>query len=200
MAFTAEQRQHLIGEITANSDFNEDILENLTDNQLVALAEPDRLDELVNNAAMPPQLAKAQKEKAEPVMEEDDEEDDEEEEVVVAKKYPKKMSTNQWMAQAPPELRRLVANAQRIEAEQRSQLIETITANEACPFTADDLKGRSLEDLKAFAAMATVNSSGSLSSENYDFVGFGGAPVVNRSVPDAKPLTLPTAEYMNPKN
>jgi len=181
MAFSAEQRQALVDQITTNSDFSEDVLENLTDNQLVALAEPDKLDDLVNNA-MPPQLAKAQ-------MEEDDEE-----EMAVAKKYPKKMSANQWMAQAPPELRRLVANAQKVEAEQREQLISTIVANENCPLSAEELGSRSLEDLKAFAAMATVNSS----SGNYDFMGAGGAPVVNRSA-DVKPLPLPGAEYMTRK-
>jgi hypothetical protein len=204
MAFSTKQRQALINEIVVNNEFSEEALDSLTDNQLVALAEPDKLNELVNNA-MPPALAKglaAKKAgKAAPVeddeegMEEDDMEEDDMEEEPAPKKdmtalRRPKMSANQWMAAAPPELRRLVANAQVVEANRRNVLIETITANANCPFDEDQLKTRSLEDLEAFAAMA----GGSSGAPNYNYAGASGF-VGNSNV---EALPMPGADYMKP--
>lgn len=56
MAFSKQQRRRLIANILAQEVFGEeqrDRLEDLTDNQLVALDNPERLDELVANAAKP---------------------------------------------------------------------------------------------------------------------------------------------------
>jgi hypothetical protein len=222
MAFSKQQRKGLVDQIVANNDFSEEALETLTDNQLVALLEPTKLDELVNNA-MPPQLQKAMKKKKEETMNEDmeddmedemdseddmEEEEEEEEEALPKKKPPmttmkkgynkKGMSTNAWLAGAPPEVRRLVANAQRAEAEKRNQLVETIVANQACPLTEKQLQTRSLEDLEVFAAMAKTSSSDiGIQSAGFDFFGAAGGPVVNsRSVQNAKPLALPGADYM----
>jgi len=201
MAFSPKQRQALINEIVVNTEFSEEALDSLTDNQLVALAEPEKLNELVNNA-MPPALAKglaAKKAgKAAPVeddeedMEEDDMEDEEEpapKKDMTALRRPK-MSANQWMASAPPELQRLVANAQRVEADRRNQLIETITANTNCPFDEEALMARSLEDLEAFAAMA----GGSSGAPNYNYAGASGF-VGNSNV---EALPMPGADYMKP--
>lgn len=217
MAFTSQERQSLVDEIVANSEFSEESLKTLTDNQLVALAEPTKLDELVNNAGMPPQLKKAMDKKKsmnqemkdddeEDNMEDDMEEDDEEEmppkkPMTAMGAYGKKkgMSTNQWLASAPPEVRRLVANARQVETARRNHLVEIITANENCPLTADELLTRSIEDLETFAAMARSTTGPSTLNHSYDFTGAAGGPVVNQRSIEAKPLSLPSADYMSKK-
>lgn len=210
MAFSKAERRSLVGQIVTNSEFSEEALDQLTDNQLVALAEPDQLDKLVNNAAMPPQLKKAMeaKKKKQAAMNEDMEEEDDMEEddmeedepappkkpmTAMKKGYGKKMSTNQWMAAAPPELRRLVANAQQIEAERRTKLVEVITANGNCPVSAEDLLVKSLDDLELMASLV------SSPSQPFSYLGAAGAPTLTgNSRTKVDPLPMPGADYMKP--
>lgn len=75
-----------------------------------------------------------------------------------AKPQPKTL--NEWMAEAPPEVQRLVANAQKLEGEQKKQYIEIITANERVQFSDEYLQSRSIDELQALAALAAPASSG----------------------------------------
>ena len=82
MAFTKQQRTALISQITANSAFSEDQLEDLTDNQLVALNSPAQLDNLVNNACSSGKLTNNEDDmEAEDDMEEEDSMDSEDEDM-----------------------------------------------------------------------------------------------------------------------
>lgn len=64
------------------------------------------------------------------------------------------MSEQDWMRQAPPRLRRMVANHERWEANQKEQFIEQITANEANRFKPSFLRQLPLEHLQAMAELA----------------------------------------------
>jgi hypothetical protein len=149
-----------------------------------------------------------EKKKKRPAMNEDmeeeeddmeEEEDDMEEEepappkkpMTAMKGYGKKMSTNQWMAAAPPELRRMIANAQQIEAERRTKLVEVITANGNCPVSAEDLLVKSLEDLELMASLV------SSPSQPFSYLGAAGAPALTgNSRIKVDPLPMPGADYM----
>jgi ABC-type Zn2+ transport system substrate-binding protein/surface adhesin len=206
MALTKEQRRSLVANIVAQiPTFEEDSLTSLTDNQLVALAKPNDLDSLVNNAA-----------KMAAKMEDEDEDDEDDEELVVAKgkkvyneaddemvaakgKKGKMTSNRKWWNDAPPEVKRLVANAQRVEKRRREELVAAITANGNCPLTADDLNARSTEDLETFAAMAQGSVAANQADEPwaFDFSGLGEPLAANASTVAVKALGLPGADYMN---
>jgi len=204
MAFSDEQRDMIIAEIVTNglfSEDNQDQLQELTDNQLVALVNPQELDELINNA------------KKKPVMVEDDDDEDEDmennmEDYKTKKK--KKMvgnsqpSLDEWLSSAPREVQALVANAQRVEEQQRTEYIETITANNS-DLSAEELENRSTEDLQLFAkitsnkAAVTTQSSGA-TFPRFNFSGAaGGATPTTNTRQGVEPLALPGADYMTDK-
>lgn len=216
MAFSKEQRRAVVAKIVANSsEFSEDTLAKLTDNQLVALAEPAKLDAMVANAkgkgnTMPNDTANVDDEEGVVNESEEDTDDDDAEEPkkppFVKNKggnYGKDKTANSfqdWMRSAPPHVQRMVANAQRHEKAQRQRLIESITANASCPLRPEDLARRSTEDLEAFAAMAQssqafVGNSQEEPEDFYDFSGAAGGFTGNSS--RLEPLGLPTADYMN---
>ncbi len=209
MALTKDQREQLIGLIVANNSFERSQLTSLTDNQLVALNDPAKLD-MVVNAAKKPSMEEFEdeaimneyksrfgkgkvkaKDKDEEVMneemedEEEMEEDDDEEEP----KAP--ISANRWFAQAPQEIRQIVANARRIENERREVLIDKIVTNGVCPLGPAELKQRSTADLEVFAAMA-----GGSPSDSFNYMGAAGSVTTN-SRTKVQPLGVPTAEYMS---
>lgn len=202
MALTKDQRQTLVANIVSQYEgFQAESLEVLTDNQLVGLARPAHLDKLVDVAN-----AAATKE---PVEMDEDEEDDEEDTVVVPNKGKKayngkdKMAANAsdpkaWWDAAPAEVKRLVANAQRVEKKHRDELISRITANGASPLSAEALAKRSTEDLEVFAQFAANSVASGASDDSlygFDFSGLAEPVTVNAGA--SKPLALPGADYMN---
>ena len=222
MAFSKQQREGLISQIVTNSAFSKDQLESLTDNQLVALNSPVQLDLLVNGSYVDKKMTKNEDMNKKMVENEDMESEDEMEEDSMdseesdmegsssesgmKKPAPPKnpveakvnktaeQTTNQWLRNAPPEIRRMVANARAIELQQREQLISTITANSSCPFSEDELQARTTEDLQAFAKMASI-SVNRQDFGGFDYSGAAGAFSVN-SQSKVEPLGLPTADYM----
>lgn len=201
MAFSKEQRQEIVSQIVANGKFDEgdsETLLQLTDNQLVGLAKPDELDELVDNATK----VKVKTKKVDDDKEEEDEEEMETNRGGMKKKKKdytanegEQVSLQDWMESAPPEIQRMVSNAQRIEKQEREQLVEQITANEGCPFTAEELNGRSTEDLQMFARMASAGSHKRVANSPVNFPNFAGAagvsPTANRQADGPKPMGLP---------
>lgn len=195
MAFNQQQREEIVSQIVANGPFGEednDALLELTDNQLVALAKPSELDEMVTNSLT--------------TNETDDDEDDDEEEGK-GKNMPSKkgkdkekptaneqVTLEDWMNSAPPEIQRMVANSQQIEKRERDQLIGQITANDNCPFTAEELGERSTEDLQAFARIATTGRTAP-QTPTVNFPNFEGAagvsPTTNRQESKVQPMGLP---------
>ena len=211
MALTKDQRDQLIGLIVANKSFERSQLTSLTDNQLVALNDPAKLD-MVVNAAKKPSMEEFEdeaimneyksrfgkgkvkgKDKDEEVMNEEmeDEEEMEEDDDNDEEESKAPISANRWFAQAPQEIRQIVANARRIENERREVLIDKIVTNGICPLNTQELKQRSTEDLEVFAAMA-----GGSPSDSFNYMGAAGSVTTN-SRTKVQPLGVPTAEYMS---
>lgn len=221
MAFTKEQRRAAVAKIVANNAaFTEDGLSKLTDNQLVALAEPAKLDSLVNNAktypfakkddeeedvVLDPKKRSPREDEEDPIPEEDDEEESKAKKPVVMSKGKKGTTANSaadWFKSAPPEVQRLVANARRAEAARRQELIGVITANGASPLSEDELKQRSTEDLEVFARFAANSAPVGYDAfeeelNRFDFSGASGGPVTNSGA--VQPLAMPGADYMTTK-
>ena len=57
----------------------------------------------------------------------------------------KPKTTDEWMAEAPPEIQSAVRNAMAIEAEQKDAAIKVITSNERNPFTEEQLRAKPLD-------------------------------------------------------
>jgi len=100
--------------------------------------------------------------------EDEDEEEEEEKKAVPAFMKKKKAVSNQepvvnqksktaqeWLADAPEEVRSAVTNAMAFEKRQKDDLIKKITKNERNSFSKDYLGSRSLEELQGLAALAT---------------------------------------------
>ena len=71
----------------------------------------------------------------------------------------KPMTTNQWLAQAPPEVQVVVRNAMRVDAEVKEELVEAITANANNPFSEEQLFSMTTEQLRPLAQLAATASS-----------------------------------------
>lgn len=115
----------------------------------------------------------------------------------------KKVTANEYIEAAPPEVQAILRNGQRLIEKERKQLIATIVANENCPLTEEELATRNTEDLRTFAAMAGRQGSGDGdgSDEDGPFAGLGEvAPTGNRGGADDdedEVLLTPTLNFNN---
>jgi hypothetical protein len=211
MAFTKEQRTALVGQIVANGQFKEedkDKLSLLTDNQLVALNDATALDIVVNKATSnegkkdkdlsvysDAEIAAEFKSRSKESDDDDDDDDDDSDEKATNKgktRNSQPKTLNEWMASAPPEIQRIVANAHQDELKKRASLIEHITTNGSGVLSAEDLKTRSTEDLMLFAQLAGANKP---VDEPFNYLGAAGyVPTTNART--ITPLDLPSADYM----
>lgn len=148
MALTEKKREELIESLVANCGCGQTVenLQKKSDDELVTI--------LTENAS------KADKAKEDMKSKKHMEEDEESPEDVEAKNKkstqnqgPKVKSYEEWMAEAPPEAREAVTNAQRLVEEEKTRLRTIITANERNPFSEDQLKAKSLDDLRGLAAL-----------------------------------------------
>lgn len=183
MAFSKQRRRKLVASIIANELFDEDAkdsLNDLTDNQLVALLDPDQLDTLVAKTAGITDNSDDAEDAA------DDDEDTTEvtdnmgkkltdcsdEELMMEMKKRKgkkgKMTDNRsgspaeeaqaiedYLAStnAPDVIKRLIANQVAIDSEDRTRYIETITGNESSDFSEDELAEMSTPQLARIARL-----------------------------------------------
>ncbi|MCK9569342.1 hypothetical protein M0R72_10430 [Candidatus Pacearchaeota archaeon] len=132
-----------------------------------------------------------------------------EEEAVAAKAQVQQLATNQvhkltdqeWMEQAPLPVRRVVANAQAIEAQEKNAIINRLVANindeNVRKAQMDRLQTRDLSDLQADLALMPVSqvALNPMPTANY----LGMAPAFNQSRTDAVDpndiLELPSMEW-----
>ena len=84
------------------------------------------------------------------------------------------LTTQQWLSDAPAEIRSAVQNAMAFEQGQKNQLIKVITANERNAFTKDYLANRDLEELQGLAALAATDNIAANSQQG----GSIGAPIL----------------------
>jgi hypothetical protein len=108
----------------------------------------------------------------------------------------KKLTDDEWMAQAPPRVQEMIRNMQAREEEQKAELIATITSNENNKFSEEYLKTKNLEELDAIAALAHKPSQPAPKPAP---MFYGGAPVRNVKQHEEEALTVPTVNDLFPK-
>ncbi len=111
----------------------------------------------------------------------------------------RRLTDQEWMDQAPPPVKRLLANAQAIEAQEKTQLITRLVSNidddGVRKAQADRLAARSVEDLRADVALLP-QASPIIPTANY--LGMApafGQPVANDGVDKDDILPLPTINW-----
>lgn len=107
--------------------------------------------------------------KSEPEPEEDEEEMDEEEDVTEnqqtvlnSRPAPAPRTTQEWLAQAPPEIRSAVNNALNFERQRKEECIREITANSRNIFSDDYLRSRSIDELRGMVALLGTEAKDSV--------------------------------------
>jgi hypothetical protein len=86
-------------------------------------------------------------------------EDEEDKEKMAKNQEPvineKPKTAQEWLAEAPPEIRSAVNNAMDFERRQKDELIKRVTKNERNPFSKEWLNSKSLEELQGLATLAS---------------------------------------------
>lgn len=107
----------------------------------------------------------------------------------------KQPTFNEWLQQAPVQYRDVVLSGVQSYNKERAQQINIITANKANTFTAEQLKSKGLDELRALAALAAVPSAPAVPS--YD--GMMDIQVDNQGISDEEPLTAPVMNFEEQK-
>lgn len=220
MAFSKQQRRRLIANILAQEVFGEDQrdrLEDLTDNQLVALDNPERLDDLVSNSAKPEPEEKPEptdnakpEEKPEPEAEEptdnagkgpcvDDMTDNElqaymakRKAAAMKKKKPTankaEMSVEEYLEGAPQIVKEVFNSYVKDQSERKAEAIEIIV-NAEMGFEKEELEGFTTNQLEKIAAPFRDHDEVPQASDySGRSAGFAGLTSNKQEVP---PLDLP---------
>lgn len=224
--YEAEDREqlidHLVGNCVCESEalFNEDqrdMLEAMSDDRLsrfddrpAANAEDDNEDleessefdddyeetPVINRKRPVP--ANARKKKPAPKPDPEEELEDEEDENMATNEAAEveEMSEEAWLATAPPAIRELIANGRMKQEAHKDQLIASIVANSDNMFEADELSGKSIDELTKLSALAerkapVVNEAQPVRRGNY--VG-QATPVVNKGHKES-PLLPPVMDF-----
>lgn len=112
-------------------------------------------------------------------------------------KEDKPMTDEQWMASAPPGVRRVVENAQRKEQEEKDGYKKQILANERNTFTDEQLQAMVINQLRGIAALAVEDD------KKQGVANYSGAatpfPTSNKEEDEMEPLVVPTMNYKDEK-
>lgn len=176
MALTKAQRQKLVDDLVTNEVFGEDskdALMELTDNQLVALADGDQLDEMVNNQLGEEEGDLTDNQKKDKSKKNLENVETNELEAELKKRKGKKdkptnnsdnqeVTTNEdgevdeevWLKKAPKSVRQMITNSKRIVNNEKEKHIKVITANSNNRFTEDQLREKDVEELEVLADLA----------------------------------------------
>ncbi len=118
----------------------------------------------------------------------------------------KPMTTNQWLATAPPEVQVVVRNALAIDEQRKEELIEAITANANNPYSEEQLYSMNTLQLEPLAQLAAKPQAPVRNQNNKprqsvaNFYGAQGAPrqtapVNNAFEPEEGLLEVPTINW-----
>lgn len=109
----------------------------------------------------------------------------------------KQLTAEEYLAEAPAEVRSAVANAMKIEAAAKKTIVDKLVANvdgdDAKKSLSETLSTKSLEELEAIAPLA--NSKPKTHTPSY--VGAGGGPINNSGANKVEPLPIPTLNFSN---
>ena len=108
----------------------------------------------------------------------------------------KPMTVNEYIANAPQEVRDMLSSAMATHQQARGALIQGIMANENCAFTKEQLEGMELNMLRAISKLATVKTP-EVDLSRPIYPGRGPAPNIAGAVDD-EPL-ISTLEMVDKK-
>lgn len=115
----------------------------------------------------------------------------------ILKPEPKAMTKEEYIANAPPEIRQLLEASLAAQQQQQAQLIGVIMANQNNKFTKEFLEKQSTEFLNGLVALAQTNESAQSSKPVPMYLGAGGVSTVeNQNKEEA--LELPTINQFFP--
>jgi hypothetical protein len=143
---------------------------------------PDQFDKFEKNTLSP------KKEEKKTVNEEPKKEVKQEKETVNEKKF----SYQEWMSQAPPEVQAVMNEATTALKTQRVSLIQAILAANSEVFTEDELKTKSMDDLRKLAAFAQKFEKKQEEDDTFAFIGNMGFSPKERAVHNEEPLVPPS--------
>lgn len=104
-------------------------------------------------------------------------------------KEEKPQTLESYLNAAPAEVRETISRALRREQAVKARVVEALVANEKCPFSADELKAKTLDELEKLAVLAEGKEK---AEELVDYSGRNaGEPIVNEDeeVPNPTPLS-----------
>lgn len=167
----------------------EEIVQKLIDNDQTKFTKDDKESLMgLNQEALEQMAAGIKKEPLVPDKPEDVQNAAEEGVKDVMPSEPKKLSMNEYIEQAPPELRGMLRHGVATYNEKQATLIAEIVANENNDFTEEYLKTKDVKELEAIAKLAR-NSRKADDDGDHRFVDFSGqAPVSNAD--DVEPLPV----------
>ena len=105
-----------------------------------------------------------------------------------ANKEDKPLTTEEYIAKAPEAIQDVLANAMKLQDEQKAAIVKGLLANKRNTFTEDQLKSKKLDELKALAGLAQVD---------VDYSGNGIS--ANKQEDNGDVLVLPTLEDFKTK-
>ena len=101
---------------------------------------------------------------------------------------PKPMTVNEYIANAPPEVRDMLTNVMSTHQKMRGELIQALAANESCSFTKEQLEGMDLNMLQALSKLAGAGKKQEVDLSRPIYPGLG--PTTNIGVDDEEPLAI----------
>lgn len=107
------------------------------------------------------------------------------------------LTAQQYIDNAPPEIRAMLTNGLTVYADQKKKLIDVIVANAANKFTPEFLQGKEVAELEGIAALA--NNAAPRHTPQMFYGGMATAhqaPITNAEVTEG-PLPLPTMDFAN---
>lgn len=165
------------GSIQENSTMNKDqLVQGLIDNASTQFTEDDRdmLTALEENVLVKMSPIGA------PVVDEVIEEIIPDADVVIENAAPKAVSTDEYIAAAPDEVRQVLNSGLKMHRSRKDALIKGILENARCTFTQEQLDVKPIDELESLASLAT----------DIDFSVNGGHLVDNSTDDDAPPTPL----------
>lgn len=114
--------------------------------------------------------------------------------VPTANAQPQPQTTEQYIANAPPQVREVLQHSMTLHEQERARLVQTIVANERCPWTAEQLAARSVPELQQLAQLAAPAQPAYAPVPNYAGAAtpaYAPQPVANRE----EGLELPVMNF-----
>jgi len=183
-------RKKVIDGLIASEVYNEserNTLEGLTDRKLQALSDFYEDEEREEDPVPEHEAGEKKKKQVVPTSE------------GMKSGMPFAANVEEYINQAPPDFREVLVNGYNAHLAEKATAVQTITANKKNAFTADELDGMSLNQLKKLADLAAVPQQTQQTKQQQliapRFMGQTGAPITDNTAAEQEPLMPPTMNF-----